>query len=153
MGPVVGIEAADQLWLARFLLHRIAEDFGVRVDFDPKPVTGDWNGAGMHTNFCVAPFHVPKEGYGHIEKAMKKLEARHMDHISVYGEGNEKRLSGHHETSRMDKFSWAVASRGVSIRVPRATYNKQAGYVEDRRPAANADPYLIVGRIIDTLTE
>jgi len=77
----------------------------------------------------------------HIEEAMKKLEKRHMEHIKVYGEGNADRMTGAHETSSIDKFTWGVANRGSSVRIPRACAREGKGYFEDRRPASNADPY------------
>ncbi len=101
-----------------YCTHRIGESFGVEVNFDPKPQKGDWNGAGCHTNFCIKPFH-EDGGYESVVKAIKRLEKKHLEHIKVYGEGNERRLTGRHETAPIDKFSWGVAHRGASIRVPR----------------------------------
>jgi glutamine synthetase len=151
VGPVVGIEAADQLWISRYIMHRVAEKFALSVCFDPKPIPGDWNGAGCHTNFCFATFH-EKDGKGweSILEKLKLLEAKHAEHIQVYGEGNERRLTGKHETANMNKFSWGVANRGASIRVPRTTEAAQRGYIEDRRPASNMDPYIVSSKIAET---
>ena len=83
---------------------------------------------------------------------MKKLESRHVEHIAVYGEGNEERLTGRHETGDIDKFSYGVADRGGSIRIPRQVAKDGKGYFEDRRPASNADPYQITGIIVETVS-
>jgi len=152
VGPVVGIDAGDQLWMSRFLMHRVAESFGVEVNFDPKPMKGDWNGAGCHTNFCIKDFHEEGgKGWDAIIKAMGKLEKKHMEHIRVYGEGNERRLTGRNETAPIDKFSYGVANRGASIRIPRPTADKKRGYVEDRRPASNMDPYVVSAKLMQTI--
>eukprot|EP01087_Luapelamoeba_hula_P019562 TRINITY_DN6488_c0_g1_i1.p1 TRINITY_DN6488_c0_g1~~TRINITY_DN6488_c0_g1_i1.p1 ORF type:complete len:399 (-),score=49.65 TRINITY_DN6488_c0_g1_i1:34-1230(-) len=151
VGPVVGIDASDQLWMSRYIMHRIAEQYGVEINFDPKPCEGDWNGAGCHTNFCIKDFHVEGSGYDSILGMLKKLEKKHMEHIRVYGEGNERRLTGRHETAPIDKFSWGVAHRGASIRVPRHTFDKKRGYIEDRRPASNMDPYAVTARLMQTM--
>ncbi|MBI1301045.1 MAG: glutamine synthetase [Alphaproteobacteria bacterium] len=145
------MRAADHTWLGRWLLYRIAEDYGVTVSTHNKPVTGDWNGAGMHVNFSTKDIRDKSKGKAAIEAAMKALESKHQAHIKVYGHGNERRLTGRHETCDINTFKYGTADRGCSIRIPRLVAQKGYGYFEDRRPGANADPYLIAARLCTTV--
>jgi len=150
VGPCEGIESGDQVVMARYIMQRVCEDFGAIVSFHPKPKMGDWNGAGCHTNFSTKAMR-EDGGFEVILAAIKKLAAKHDEHIRVYGEDNEKRLTGAHETAPIDKFSYGVANRGASIRIPRQAKLEGKGYFEDRRPASNMDPYLVTGKLVQTV--
>jgi glutamine synthetase len=149
IGPCTGIDSGDHMWISRYLMIRVCEMLGVNVSFDPKPISGDWNGAGCHTNYSTKAMR-EAGGYAKIIAAIEKLGKKHEEHIAAYGEGNERRLTGAHETASIDKFSYGVANRGASIRIPRTSEADGFGYFEDRRPASNMDPYVVTSKIFKT---
>ncbi len=147
-------KAGDEIWVARYLLERLGEQYGYTIEYHPKPLGDtDWNGSGMHANFSNTDLRTcgDKNVFDDICERFRPQE-RIQAAIDNYGAYNDQRLTGKHETQSIDKFSYGVSDRGASIRIPiTVVENGWKGWLEDRRPSSNADPYKVAAVIIDTV--
>ena len=150
VGVAGPINVCDDLLVARYILEVLAERAGLAVSLTPKPILGDWNGSGAHINFSTK-FMREEGGEEYIKLVVESLEKNHKYHIANYGLDNELRLTGNHETASIDEFSYGESDRGASIRIPPSTAKTKKGYLEDRRPASNIDPYKAVRCLVETV--
>ena len=140
-----GLEAADDLILLRYILQKRGEEYNYEILLHPKLIEG-WNGSGLHANFSTQSMR-EKGGLEVIMETLVKLEKTHTADQKLFGEDNQLRLTGKCETSDYKNFTWGIASRDTSIRIPQETDEKGYGYFEDRRPGANANPYLVTANL------
>ncbi|XP_070391237.1 glutamine synthetase-like isoform X1 [Dermacentor albipictus] len=154
IGPLPGVETGDHLWISRYILQRVAEDFGVVVSFEPRPFKSlKMPGCAGHINFSTKSSR-SEGGLDWINKAIAKLELKHELHLKAYDprkDANKERLRGNLMATPSREFSAAVSAKTVCVRIPRLTKVAGRGFFEDRRPGANVEPYRAMQRLVETL--
>lgn len=152
VGPVDGLSCSDQVWMSRYLLNRICESDGLTVCYDPRVIEGEWNGNGCHVNMSTKEMR-EENGLDKIMTVMPKLMKGHDELVGVCGVGSKERLTGKHETSSYEKFTFGIGDRTASVRVPNMVELSKKGYFEDRRPSGNMDPYLVTSTLLKQIVQ
>ena len=151
--PKPAVMSADDVVLSRYILQRLAEDMNIAISYEPKPLKGDWNGSGGHINFSTG-YMRSESDIAYLTLLCSSMEQYHEEALLYYGINNDERLTGKHETSSVDEFSWGESDRSSSVRIPVSTVQSGGkGYIEDRRPAANIDPYEAYTYLVNTISK
>ncbi|GJQ88142.1 hypothetical protein Trydic_g13147 [Trypoxylus dichotomus] len=152
IGVSPGIKGPDDLWMARYILARISEEYGLYTCLHPKRFD-NMPGCSCHVNFSTKVTR-KDNGLSTLEGYMQKLSKRHEEHLRKYdpygGQQNKLRLTGKDGTSAVDNFTSGVGDKSLSVRITKETETKKKGYIEDRRPASNSDPYAVCDMVVRT---
>lgn len=151
VGPCKGINIGDHVIAARHTMHKAANKYRVAISFAPVN-EGVEHASGAHMNFSCRQTR-GDGGLTVIEKVGRALGRRAKEAVTLFGEDNDKRLNGAGFTSDINSFRFAVADRTASVRIPRACGIVGKGWLEDRRPSANCDPYRVATHIMKTAGE
>lgn len=144
------ITCCDDLIMARFILYVLSEKYDAIISLHPKPFGDNYNGSGCHTNLSSEDM---RNDIKYIYEACEKLKLKHGENNKFFGDYNELRLTGKHETSDINHFSYGVADRTATVRIPLSVFNDQKGYMEYRFPASNLEPYLGINKLITMIEE
>jgi glutamine synthetase len=134
IGPCVGINSGDELIIARYILTKLSEQFGVDISFKSKPLQNPWNNSGLHVNFSTSETR-DNDGITKLNKYIQYLKNKHSEHILVYGDNCEK---------------LNIRSDIINVTIPNKVNREKKGYLKDNRALSNADPYIIIAKIFDT---
>lgn len=150
IGPSSKISASDELWVARYILVKLSEEFRVCICFKPKSLPNPSNSSSLHlhTSFSTQETRDAQNqnGLKCIYQYIDRLSKKHTEHICIYGHNSNRVHSG----SDYHTFSFASGYRGNNICIPKSVLKAGCGYLEDMRPASNADPYRVTAAIFST---
>ena len=136
IGTCVGISAGDELILARYILMKLSEQFGVDISFKSKPLQNPWNYSGLHINFSTAETR-DNDGIVKLNTYILNLNNKHNEHMLVYGDNS-------------DKINPRLENSNINVVIPNKVNREKKGYLKDNRPLSDADPYIVIAKIFDT---
>ena len=143
------VKLLDDLICLRYIIAKSAEKYGVTICFHPQLLKEEWNGSACLIEYSNDKMRTDKECNYIRNTVIKNLDKTHAEYVSKCGEDNNRRLIGTNNTSKNDEFTSAVGKYDCSVRIPKLTNVRGHGSIEDRRPGANMDPYVVVPYLLN----